>query len=162
MTDISAWISVVIPIGSLVVAILAFITSHRTQNQANRTQSQLVEIQSKLVAIEEQEQIEAKEQVKMAELRAGIGKSGKSSYKLWIRNNGQAEAHNVTVWLGGKPLKEHCAHVSRSDIPERIGPDSEVSCLLGLSKECFPPFDFKVTWDDDFGNNRSYGTTLTC
>ena len=148
------WISVVVSIGSLMVAVFAIIMSYRTQNKHN-------DIQSRLLKIEEEKQVKLQKRDQMGELRAEIQKTGKNNYRLRIRNSGQAAARNVAVCLDGKPFKEHCAAVSGSDIPERIGPGGEASCLLATNMTCAPPFNFKVTWDDDFEEHRLYETTLT-
>lgn len=63
--------------------------------------------------------------------------------------------------MDDKPLSEHPAAVKNDPMPDLVGPKSEIGCILGLDMQCTPPFKLKITWDDDFENNRMYQTTLT-
>lgn len=147
--DVSAWISA----GSLVVAIIALITSVFASRKANATQQRLVEI-------EEQREEDRQKQKLSAELRAELRKKG-NSYRLVIINEGDATARNVRVMMGGKPLSEHAVSGSNDGLPDVVGAHSEVSCLLAISMGNAPPFKVEVKWDDDSGNDREYRTTLT-
>lgn len=145
----SEWISA----GSLVVAIIALIVSVLSNRKANATQERLVEI-------EEQREKDRQAQRLSAQLRAELRKKG-NSYRLVIINQGDAEARNVRVMMDGKPLSEHNVAVSNDRLPDVVGANAEVSCLLAITQGNAPPFDIEIKWDDDSGNDKEYRTTLT-
>jgi hypothetical protein len=145
----SDWISA----GSLVVAISALVVSVFANRKANANQQRLVEI-------EEQRENDRQIQKLSAQLRPELRRTGKGE-RLVIINQGNAEARNVRVTMDGKPLSEHKASVSNDRLPDMVGANSEISCLLALAMGCTPPFDVDVTWDDDSGDGKRYKTTLT-
>ena len=78
-----------------------------------------------------------------------------------ITNHGDAEARNVRVIMDGKPLEEHKTAVSNDHMPELVGSNSEISCLLAINMGNAPPFNVEIKWDDDSGIDKEYRTTLT-
>ena len=138
---------------SLVVAIIALILSTRSHRKSNSTQQQLFEI-------EKQRQNDRQEQKLSAQLFTELLKKG-NSYRLVLINRGYAEARNIRVMMDGMPLAEHKVAVSNDSLPDVVGANSEVSCLLGISHENVPPFKIEVKWEDDSGNDKEYRTTLT-
>jgi len=152
--DLAAWASVLVATGSLVVAIIALIKSGRAQHRAT-------DAQQRIVKIEEQREQNRRAQALQAILRPELRKTGRNSDRLYIVNQGAAEARNIRVEMDGKPLAEHPAAVRNDPMPDFVGPDSEIGCLLAFHMQCTPPFDLKITWDDDSGKDRIYRTTLT-
>lgn len=154
MGDASSWASNIIAAGSLVVSVIALVLSLRAHREANVAQRRIVEI-------EEQREQEKRLNFRQAGLQPELRKTGQGSYRLYLVNGGMAEARKVRVTLDGKPLAEHGAAVRGDSMPLRVGPGAEVSCLLGISLDCAPPFEVEVQWDDDSGTGRTYRTTLT-
>ncbi len=154
MSDTASWVGIIIAMGSLVVAIIALRKSLHAQREANAAQRRIVEI-------EERREKERRLDALRAKLQAEFKDLGDGSQRLYLLNRGVAEARNVTVRLDGMLLEEHCAGVRGVSLPALIGPGAEVSCLLGISHQCAPPFQCEVRWDDDSGSDRVYRTTLT-
>lgn len=154
MGDAASWASVIIAIGALTVSIVAMVKSLRAQREANAAQRRIVEI-------EERRELQKRVDSLQAKLQAVFKDLGDGSQRLYLVNRGAAEARNVRVKLDGTLLKEHCAGVRGDPMPSLVGPGAEVSCLLGISHQCPPPFQCEVLWDDDSGVDLTYRTTLT-
>lgn len=154
MGDAATWVGVVISGVSLIVSILALWKSAIAQREANVSQQ-------RIVAIEEQRENDRLAVSRRAELRAELRRTARHTDRLYIMNEGLAEARNVAVVLEGRPLLEHAVGGPGVELASTIGPKSEVSCILMTSMECKPPFDIHVTWEDDLGKSGSYRSTLT-
>ncbi len=154
MSDFSSWTSNIIAGLSLIVSVIALALSLRAQRDANAAQRRIVEI-------EEQREYERRLEARQAWVQPELRETGSGSDRLYLVNHGMAEARNVRVSLDGVPLAEHHAAVRGDSMPPLIGPGAEVSCLLGISHDCAPPFEVEVRWDDDSGKDRLYRTTLT-
>lgn len=154
MGDMVSWFGVVISALSLLVAILAIIKSGRAQQEANAAQRRIVEI-------EEQREQHRQRESTQAKLRPELRQSGQHSYRLYLVNTGAVEARNIRIEMDGVPLAEHPAAVRNDLLPDLVGPDGEISCLLGLHMGCTPPFKIKITWDDTSAKERTYCSTLT-
>lgn len=139
--------------GSLVVAIIALIVSIFTNQKTNANQKRLIEI-------EEQREQKRQDKKISAQLRPELRRDGKSE-RLVITNHGDAEARNVRVIMDGNPLAEHKTAVSNDHMPELVGANSEISCLLAISQGNAPPFNIEIKWDDNSDNDKEYRTTLT-
>lgn len=153
MSDITSWVGLVIAAASLVVAIIAIIKSGRAQKEANAVQRRVVEI-------EEQRERDRQAESTQAQVRAELRKVERS-YRLHLVNNGAVEANNIRVEIDDIPLADHSVSVESDPMPDLVGPKSEISCFLGLTMSCVPPFKIKVTWDDESGTDRTYCSTLT-
>lgn len=140
-------------ISSLIVSLFALWVSYKANLKANANQQRLVEI-------EEQREKDRQIQKLSAQLCPELRKNG-NNYRLVIVNHGNAEARNIKVTMDGKPLSEHKAAVSNDLLPDMVGANSEISCLLALAMGCTPPFDVDVAWNDDSGDGKKYKTTLT-
>ena len=139
---------------SLVVSAIAIYTSWQAQRQAIAAQRRIVEIE------EQRERDRQLTEVK-ASLHPQLRKTPRNSYRLYLVNSGKGIASNVRVRLDGKRFSEHAAAIRGDDMPTQVGPNSEVSCLLGVSMDCAPPFSIDVEWEDDSGKDRLYQGTLT-
>jgi len=137
MPEVASWAGVIVAALSLVVYVVTVSIGWWQREQDRRLSAQ------------------------RASLRPELRKTNRDSYRLYLVNEGKAEARNVRVMLGGKPLSEHPAAVQGDDMPTRIGPNSEVSCLLAITLGCAPPFEIEVRWDDDSGADHTYRGTLT-
>lgn len=153
MGDAASWVGIIIAMGSLVVAIIAMRKSLDAQREANSAQRRVVEIEE---GRERQRRLASLQAKLRAELRGVRGAD-----RLYLVNDGEAEARNVQVRLDGKPFAEHCAVIGDSSLPMFVGARAEVSCLLAIYQQCAPPFECEIRWDDDSGTDRSYRTTLT-
>jgi len=154
MNETASWAGVIIGVGSLIVSMIAVWKSSQAQREANAVQKRIVEI-------EEQREREKLFEAKQANLRAELRKVERRTYRLYLVNHGKAEAHNIRIKLDGTPLAEHCAAVQNDRMPVFLGPGAECSVLLAISSVCAPPFEIEITWDDDYGTDRTYRTTLT-
>ena len=153
MGEIAGLVGTVVAVVSLVVAVLAFRRSSDAQREANA-------VQRRLLAIEEQREKDRLATPSRAELRAELRQTPGATCRLYVINQGLAEAQNVTVSLDGKALPEHEA-AGGDNLGSIIGPKSEVSCILFIYSECAPPFKIKIVWDDASGKDRTYHSTLT-
>lgn len=147
--NIAVWISA----GSLIVAIIALTLKISAYRKANAKERRMAEV-------EEQREKERLAQKLSAKLRPELRKNG-NNYRLVIVNHGDAEARNIKVIMDSNPLSEHKAAVSNDLLPDMVGANSEISCLLALAMRRTPPFDVDVTWNDDSGDGKKYKTTLT-
>lgn len=147
-------ISDAIAIGSVCVAVLSLAAAVYFGVKNIRLQQRLLEL--------EQEREKAKYvQSLQAQIRAGLRETGPSSWRLVVANTGRGTARNVRARLDGVPLLEHDAIPGGEQEVMTIGPDSEISYCMAITRACRPPFEFDVTWDDDSGQQGRYGTTLT-
>lgn len=94
-------------------------------------------------------------------LRAELQEYKQNSFHLVIENVVQGTARNVKATLDGKPIIKHPAITSSQQEIGTIGPGSEISYIAAITNDCSPPFEFKVTWEDDSGKPGEYETTLT-
>jgi hypothetical protein len=156
MSDAASWVGIGIAGCSLAVSVWAVINSNRAQKAANAAQKRIVEI-------EEQRETDRVQQSKQAKIIPTIKKrnGNTTSYHLYLKNEGDASARNICLMIDNKPLAEHQAFCSSDTMPESIGQHSEISFPLALSRACNPPFEIRVTWDDDSGKDRVFKTTLT-
>jgi len=154
MGDLATWVCAVAAIGSLVVSGIALVKSARAQRQANQTQERLVEI-------EERREQDRQAQARQAILRPKLRGTERGGHRLYLVNSGRCEARNIRVEMDDTPFAEHPAAAQNDPMPSLVGPGGEISALLCLTLDCAPPFKIRITWDDDFGTNRTYSTTLT-
>jgi hypothetical protein len=154
MSELAAWAGDVVSILALVVSVMALRKSTQAQREANLAQKRIVEI-------EEAREKDRLVETKRAEIRAALRKTGSSSYRIYIINDGQAGARNIVAMMDGKPYREHRGAMREFDVPATLGPNSEASLPIGIHSGCVPPFDLRITWDDDSGTGREYHTTLT-
>lgn len=152
--DVTAWTGVGIGAGSLLVAAIALVMSRRSQGRVNRLQERIVEIEEQ----RDKRQLSASRQ---AALRAELRRPTRTSTRLYIVNSGQAEARNIRVEMDGQPLAQHSAAVSNDQMPQYVGPNSEISCLLAVTLGVSPPFDVKITWDDEYDEGRTYSNPVS-
>lgn len=155
-------------LGALLVATLAFLHSWRVgrkadqaMREANDVAKQNLAVQERLAQIEQSRENDRLMQALQAVLTAELRQTDRGGHRLFIANTGQGTARNLAITLNGKPLAEHPATSGNKDEITLIGPRSEVSCVLGLTRGCRPPFEFEATWDDDSGRQGRFSTTLT-
>lgn len=158
----------VIAVASACIAGLALVQSwlagrkaSKATAEANDLIKQQVALQDRLTQIEQSREHAKLMQSLQAVLRAELRQTDGGNYRLFIINTGQGTARNMAIALDGKPMMEHPAMSGNKDEIRMIGPDSEVSCAMGLTRGCRPPFELEATWDDDSGQQGRYGTTLT-
>lgn len=154
MSEVATWLGLLISALSFLVAVIALVRSGRAQREANAAQRRIVEI-------EEQREQARKDASSEAKLRPELRKSGRHSYRLYLVNHGPVEARNIQVEIDDVPLAQHPAAVGNDLMPNLVGPEGEIGCLLGLHMGCTPPFKIEIIWDDSSGNGRSYCSTLT-
>lgn len=153
MSDWATWINTGVAVTALIVSAFALMSSHKAQTRANAAQAKLLEIEER----REQDRLAESQR---AELRPDLRESGRS-HRLYLVNQGGAEARNIHVTLDGLAIEKHEAAVRGSPMPAFVGPESEIGCLLAFHTNCAPPFEIEITWDDDSASNRSFRTTLT-
>ncbi|HOD82971.1 MAG TPA: hypothetical protein PKG77_16245 [Phycisphaerae bacterium] len=158
----------IIAIASACVAALALAQSWSASRkaaeatrEANDLIKQQVALQDRLTQIEQSREHAKLIQSLRATIRAVLRKTDRGSWRLFVLNTGQGTARNVTLMLDGKPLLEHDAVPRGEQEARTIGPDSDVSYCMAISSGCHPPFELEATWDDDSGQQGTYGTTLT-
>jgi len=164
----------IIAIVSVLIAGLALWRSWRAGREASEATREANELMKQQVALHERlTQIEqSREQARVMQslqaiIRAELRKTDRGGWRLFVENTGHGTARNVTITLDGEPIMDHPAvsspavqHVNREEI-RTIGPESEISYVMGLTFDCSPPFEFEATWDDDSGQQGRYATTLT-
>ena len=160
--------SEIIAVASVCVAWLALVQSWRASRkaakataEANDLIKQQVALQDRLTQIEQSREHAKLMQSLQAVIRAVLTKTDRSSWRLFVTNTGQGTARNVTITLDGKPLLEHDAIPRGEQQAKTIGPESEISYCMAICRGSSPPFELEATWDDDSGQQGSYGTTLT-
>lgn len=118
-------------------------------------------IQQRQEEIKKRKDSELQEQARKAVLRPRLGKMERACCRLYVNNEGHSAAWNMTVTLEGKPLAEHPAAIQGSLLPTKVGPESEISCLLGFHMQLPPRFPIQLTWSDESGRPGSYSDFLT-
>ena len=146
-TAITAWLGVLISLGSFIVAAVALLKNSRTQKL--------------LAEIEQSRRKEKEYSRKSAQLLAELENRGETSYRLIIFNAGACEARNTTSLINGKACNEYCAWAERRQIPPIIGPKSKVGMLMAFHLGCVPPFELELHWEDDSGEKKHHRTTIT-
>ncbi|NIA15989.1 MAG: hypothetical protein GWP08_18145 [Nitrospiraceae bacterium] len=178
MGDTANWIGIGISASSGVVAIIALCKSSSAQKRAIDAQRQATEAQNRIVEIEEAREKDRSLAKKKALLVASLIREQTGQVRrhsaprtrdlLRIENRGDGSAHNIVVIVDNKPVLKHPAightsvrHVNPEEIT-KIGPQpSQFQYLLALSRECVPPFDVRITWDDDSGEPGEYETVVS-
>jgi len=134
---------------ALVVSILAWVTSWRTQKRQ--------------VAIEDARELDRIAQTRKAQLVARIVREPPvhpTSFYLEVENKGTALARDVSITLDRTPVLGHAALMEGQE---------EVTCVGRLSlfryglyaPSCPYPRSIRITWSDDSGEPGLYETTLT-
>jgi len=170
-------ISDFIAICAILVSLLSVYFSFRANKNSLTLQKEQTEMQKRITQIEESRERYRITQSQKANLRAELQKKESTTayldkyhirvrdhgcdYRLLIINDGPGTARNVKAMLDGKPILEHPAIVSSQQEIGTIGPGSEISYIAAITNDCSPPFEFKVTWEDDSGEPGEYETTLT-
>jgi len=154
-------ISDLIAIGAILVSLLSVYFSFRANKNSLTLQKEQIEMQKRITQIEEAREQERAIQSRKANLKAELQKVERNNYRLVINNSGPGTARNVKATLDGKPILEHPAIVHDQQEITLIGPDSEISYMTDINFDCSPPFEFKVTWEDDSGIPGKWETTLT-
>ena len=154
-----------IAICAIIVSIISIYFSRCANQRSLKLQEEQIEIQKRITQIEESRERDRVIQSQKAYLKAKLQKLQKqdkpNSYHLVIENMGQGTARNVKAELDGKPIIKHPAIVSSQQETRTIGPGSEISYIAAITNDCSPPFEFKVTWEDDSCEPGEYETTLT-
>ncbi len=154
---LSKFVSLLSELVSLLSACFSF---HANKNSLT-LQKEQTEMQKRITQIEEAREQNRVIQSRKANLKAELQKVKRNSYHLVIENSGQGTARNVKATLDGKPISDHPAIASGQKEIRLIGPGSKISYIASITFECSPPFEFKVTWEDDSGEPGKYETTLT-
>lgn len=163
---ISDFISILVPLLSIVVSLLSACFSFHANKNSLALQKEQTEMQKRITQIEEAREQDRAIQSRKANLKAELRKDERNNYRLVIKNSGQGTARNVKATLDGKPISEHPAILFDKETKEDaliIGPHSGISYIICITKDpgTSPPFEFKVTWEDDSGEPGEYETTLT-
>lgn len=139
----SAWTAVLPLVGwgdipawlSLVVSLFVLWRSQRTQKQVDVLRSR-------------------------AEIRPELRHDATHDFwRLYLVNKGRIEANNIQVSLDGKPIGECRGAVG--GLPSLIGAGGEVSCIMVFHMDFAPPLEIEVRWEDQYGKDGRYRTTLT-
>ena len=146
---------------SLLISALSFVVSGLATWIAWKAHRENVGLQQRMLEIEEQRERDRRLSASQARLYPKLREVSSSSCRLYLVNSGMAAARNVRVMLDDKPLADHPAAVQDDPMPTEVGPNSEVSCLLGCDFKCGPPFQIEVHWEDDSGSDRTYRGILT-
>lgn len=152
MSVVLSILAILISGGSLWFAVSSFRRSHR--------------IEVRQLEIEEAREADKKKAYLVAdvfreELARRAGDRIIRKYYLLVENRGLAEAHDVTLSLGGKPLSEQkVIDVNQTEV-RQVGPSSsfKYELLEGYTRHF--PLDVGITWEDDSEDRGSYRTTLT-
>lgn len=148
------YVSAGVALISVLVAVYFGLRDHHLQRKYTALQQRLVEIEE----IREQERNKT---IKKAQLSACIEEYGRNNHRLFIVNEGNAEARNIHLKMDGETFEKHRAALRGEGEINCIGAHSSATKLLALSMGCAPPFDLEIFWDDDSGEQGNYRTTLT-
>ena len=154
-------LKILIAMGAILVSLLSIYFSFRANKKSLTLQKEQTEMQKRITQLEESRERERAIQSQKAYLKAELRKVERNNYRLVIENSGQGTARNVKATLDGMPILEHPAIASSQQEIILIGPYSEISYMAGITFGCSPPFEFKVTWEDNSGVPGEYETTLT-
>lgn len=148
----AAFVASLLSITAIIVSILAFRKSLKTQNR--------------LVDIEEAREKDRLAEKNKANLTAKITKEElrRSStsrihwqYHLVVENKGLSEARDIRIWLDGKQVSDHPAFVKDQEEIFIVGPQSQFKYHI---VKPFPS-GIAIAWSDDSGEVSSYRSSLT-
>ena len=145
-TAITAWLGVLISLGSLIVAAVALLKNSRTQKL--------------LAEIEQSRRKEEQHARNSANLVPELLKS-RRTHRLVVRNTGRCEARNVGASINGKPFRDYGAVLQGEEIPAIIGAEGKVGVMMAFHSGCLPPFELELHWQDDSGEKKHHRTTIT-
>lgn len=120
-----------------------------TQSQFLEVKRQLLDIQQRQLLIEERREKEKAVVQKRASLRSELVKQASGSYQFVTRNIGEADARSVKFYLDNVPLEKHECLLDKKAAPSAIPSKSKAQCLLCFDSQCAPPFNLRMTWEDD-------------
>ena len=135
---------------AIVVSITAWITSWRTQKRH--------------LAIEEARDRDRVTQRRKANLTAQLLKEprpGHPAFFLEVRNDGPAEARDISVTLDDQPFLEHPVSPDNLEAIHQLGSAAHFRYPLVVAMGQAGPYKLHITWSDDSGEAGSYLTTLT-
>jgi len=145
-------------------SVLALWLSWRANARSARNEKKSNEIQQQLLGIEEEREakrdaLERRADVVVA-LEAYPSSSGRTAWRLRLRNGGRCEAREVNVTLNGDSIFEP-NHPIGAERPEAIGAGGTWACPLATASGFNPPWNAEVTWQDESGEPGRHRTTLT-
>lgn len=151
-----AFVASLLSIAAIIVSILAFKKSQKTQNR-------LVDIEE----AREKDRLSEKQKAYLTALIAeeklsrSVGSRIYRKYYLVVENKGLSEARKIKLLLADKPALEHPAVQKPQKEVEHIGPQSSFryEFAQGFMREL--PLKAEVTWEDGSGEPGKYTTTLT-
>jgi len=141
------FIASLLSIAAIIVSILAFIKSQKTQNR--------------LVEIEEAREQDRLAEKKKANLTAQIMRDERGRLILRIENKGLGEARDIRVWLDDKQISDHPVFVKGQEEIFVVGPQSYFQYLIAITSSCPCPSGIAIAWADDSGEVGSYRNSLT-
>lgn len=167
MTDgpvITDWLAVGTGIVAFFAAIyFAYRQTSILEKQANIQKLQIDIAKQQLVIIENQEQERSREKRK-ANLVARIEpKEGQNSVQhfIVIKNDGPADARNITLFLDGRPISKHRnIRSSLKEIVQQISVGSNVSYRLIMRGGDSGILNLEMKWEDDSNEVRRAQTVL--
>lgn len=156
MTAVLAWLSD--PghqaLAALALSIASMIGSIYAWRKSSGNEKRLLEIEES----RERDRLEGKSK---ASLVANLIREPGGRDLLKIVNHGGSEAREILIKFDGQLLEHHPVSFKNQLPPSIVGAHGNASILLAVSKDCAPPYDLEMTWQDDSGQPGAFRTTLT-
>jgi hypothetical protein len=128
--------------------------------QARGTAKAQTRVQERLLALEGARERDRLLRAKSASLRAEIWKSG-HDYRLAIRNEGDAEARAVQVYVDEKRLSEHeIILLTPDEEVTMLGPGAEVRYIMAIAMGSPRRYDVRLEWEDNSGQPGRWRSQL--
>ena len=117
-------------------------------------------LQERLLSFESVRERDRKLDQRRAVLRASIDRSAPNRPKLFIGNEGQAEARAVRVRINGKPLSEADHVAGRGNAVTIIGAGAGAHYFVRTGFGLDPLIHVELNWEDDSSTPGSWQSQL--
>lgn len=158
----------VVSILALVVSVLAWVTSWRTQKrqveiEEAREQDRVLQARKAILVarIVREQRAESRTTLEFGRRDTHSSTTYSTYFHLEIENKGMAPARDISVALDGGPLCDHPSYVPEQPEVRLVGPQSAFRYELAPSFAARLPSAISIRWSDDSGEPGKYETTLT-
>lgn len=133
-----------IALGALLVSLLSLLIAWRSSKKSSRIE-RLHQTQANL----------------SARLDREVAHAGRILFYLVIDNRGEAEAQNIRVNIDGNTILKSPVIPDNVEEITQIGPKSFFRYPMAITMGESPPYDIKITWEDNSGKPGYYTSKMT-
>jgi len=160
---VATFVTTLLSLGALGVAIAAIVVSAKSSKRSNKTQEGLLKIEKDREQDRLYDRTKACLTAQIVAVPWTVINKTVMKVLLRIENKGLAEARDIRVILDGKSVMEYATFTENQEKKEitQVGPKSYFDYLLGYGTNTPKPASAEISWADDSGESGEYRTTLT-